>query len=158
MPRRFEWRYDDDSRLSGGNWFENYGDPVDEKLLTLTSVVMAVDDPVWCVGAHAGVLRELCETAGELLADLDAAFPEEAAAGDPMVSLDSPRGASLRRAHRSLTHAVALMVAALVECRRGRLEMALYNNPSLSGDVLFALAEAVNLQFWISHRIHVPDE
>lgn len=59
-----------------------------------------------------GALRELAQTAGELLADLDAAFPEEAAAGDPMVSLTAP-GASLLRAHRSLTHAVALMVDAV---------------------------------------------
>lgn len=157
MARRFEWRYEDDSRLNGGNWFENHGDPVEERCLTLTSVVQAVDDPVWCIRAHAGVLTELCETAGALLADLDAAFPEQAAAGEPVVSVDSPLGLSLVQAHRSLTHAVALMVDALVECRLGRLEMTLFNNPTLSGDVLFALAEAVNLQFWISHRIHLPD-
>ena len=58
MPRRFEWRYEDDSRLNGGNWFENHGDPATERCLTLTAVVMSVDDPVWCVTAHAGVLRD----------------------------------------------------------------------------------------------------
>ena len=158
MPRRFEWRYEDDSRLNGGNWFENHGDPATERCLTLTAVVMSVDDPVCCVTAHAGVLRELVETAGALLADLDDAFPEEAAAGAPMVSADSPLGSSLVRAHRALTHAIALMVDALVECRLGRLEMTLFNNPTLCGDVLFSLAEAVNTQFWITHRIHLPDD
>ena len=158
MARKFEWRYADESRLNGGNWFEDWGDPENERCITLTSVVMAVDDPVWCIKAHAGVVADLCETANELLADLDAAFPEEARDGAPVVTPDSPMGSTLLRAHRSLAHAAALLVDALVECRHGRLEMALYNNPTLSGDVLFALAEATNLQLWIMHRIRLPDD
>jgi hypothetical protein len=159
VARKFEWRYaNDDSRIDGGNWFENWGDPLEERCLTLTNVVMATKDPVWCIKVHGQVIADLCQTANALLADLDAAFPSEAQQGEAMVAIDSPLGNSLLRVHRSLTHAVALMVDALVECRKGRLEMTLYNNPALCGDVLFALAEATNLQFWITHRIRMPDD
>lgn len=158
MARRFEWVYAEPSRLGGGNWFEAWGDPLHERRVTLTTVVIASDDPIWCVRTHAQVLADMAADATELLDDLDRAFPDEAAAGEAVVTPDSPLGVSLLRAHRALSHAVALLVDALVECRRGRLDVALHGDPDCSGDVVFSLAEAVNLQLWIAHRIRIPDE
>jgi hypothetical protein len=153
MPR-IEWRYVDESRIGLGSWFHEYGDPMRESRLTLTQVVQMSDDPVWCVREHAKVMADITEHLLGLLNDIEASYPQSAVIeGEISVDRDSPMAATLLQGHHALQYVVVLLVDALVECRRGRLEMALFNDRDLAATVLFALAEAQNAQLWALQMI-----
>jgi hypothetical protein len=125
-----------------------------ESRLTLTQVVQMSDDPVWCVREHAKVMSDITEHLLGLLNDIEAAYPQAAVIqGEISVDRDSPMAATLLQGHQALQYVVVLLVDALVECRRGRLEMALFNDRELAATVLFALAEAQNAQLWALQMI-----
>ena len=148
MPR-IEWRYVDDSRIGLGSWFHEYGDPKLESQLTLTQVVQLSDDPVWCVREHVKVTRDITEHVLELLNTIEASYPQSAAIeGKVRVDRASPMAATLVQGHLALQNVVLLLIDALVECRKGRLEMALYNDRDLAATMLLTLAEAMNAQKW----------
>jgi hypothetical protein len=156
---RIEWRYLNESRIAPGSWFLEYGDPEHEAQLSLTQVVLASDDPVWCIREHANVMRETTTAVLELLDEITGAFPpSDAIRGEVQVARDSPMAASLIQGHQALQHVIVLLVDALVECRKGRLEMALYNQKDLAADVLHSLAEAMNAQMWVAQSLGPYDE
>lgn len=153
MPR-IEWRYVDQSRIGLGSWFHEFGDPQRESRLTLTQVVQMSDDPVWCVREHVKVMRDITEHVLSVLNDIEAAYPQAAVIeGDVRVDRSSPMAGTLMQGHLALQNVVLLLVDALVECRKGRLEMALFNDRELSATVLMALAEAMNAQLWALQMI-----
>jgi hypothetical protein len=146
---RIEWRYVDESRIGLGSWFHEFGDPVHESRLTLTQVVRLSDDPVWCVREHVKVIGDITEHVLGLLRDIEASYPQAAVIeGEVRVDRDSPMARTLVQGQMALQNVVLLLVDALVECRKGRLEMALFNDRELSAISLLALAEAMNAQLW----------
>jgi hypothetical protein len=148
MPR-IEWRYVDDSRIGLGSWFHEYGDPVLESRLTLTQVVHLSDDPVWCVREHVKVTKDITEHVLGLLNTIEESYPQSAAIeGTIRVDRDSPMAATLLQGHLALQNVVLLLIDALVECRHGRLEMALFNERDLAATMLLTMAEAMNAQLW----------
>jgi hypothetical protein len=146
---RIEWRYVDESRIGLGSWFHEYGDPVLESRLTLTQVVQLSDDPVWCVREHVKVTRDITEHVLGLLGTIEASYPQSAVIeGTIQVDRSSPMAATLVQGHLALQNVVLLLIDAVVECRKGRLEMALFNDKDLAATMLFALSEAMNAQLW----------
>jgi hypothetical protein len=146
---RIEWRYVDGSRIGLGSWFHEYGDPVHESRLTLSQVVRLSDDPVWCVREHGKVMADITGHVLGLLKDIEASYPQAAVIeGQIRVDRESPMAQTLVQGHLALQNVVLLLVDALVECRKGRLEMALFNDRELSADILLTLAEAMNAQLW----------
>jgi hypothetical protein len=146
---RIEWRYVDESRIGLGSWFHEFGDPIHESRLTLAQVVRLSDDPVWCVREHVQVMADITEHVLGLLNDIEAAYPQAAVIeGTIRVDRDSPMAATLLQGHLALQNVIVLLVDALVECRKGRLEMALFNDRTLSATMLLTLAEAMNAQMW----------
>jgi hypothetical protein len=146
---RIEWRYVDDSRIGLGSWFHEYGDPVLESRLTLTQVVQLSDDPVWCVREHVKVTRDITEHVLGLLNTIESSYPQSAVIeGTIRVDRSSPMAATLVQGHLALQNVVLLLIDALVECRTGRLEMALFNERDLAASMVLALAEAMNAQLW----------
>lgn len=154
---RIEWRYVDETRIGLGSWFHEYGDPVHETRLTLTQVVQLSDDPVWCVREHVKVIGEITEHVLGLLRDIEGFHPQSAVIqGDVRVERDSPMAVTLLQGYQALQNVVVLLVDALVECRRGRLEMALFNDRDLAATTLLALAEAKNAQMWTLEMLREP--
>jgi len=153
--RRIEWRFTEESLLSIGHWYEAFGDPSNEALLTLTQVIRLTDNPVWCLTEHARVLRQIVTAANDLLGSLDEAMPTNPD-GSGTVAPDTPMGLSIRRAYQAVQHATMLLVDGLVECRKGRMETALRTDPRLCAEVVYALADAVNTQAWLMSRLRYP--
>ena len=152
---RIEWRYVDGSRIGLGSWFHEYGDPIHESRLTLSQVVLLSDDPVWCVREHVKVMSDITEHVLGVLRDIEQSYPQAAVIeGSIRVDRDSPMAGTLVQGHLALQNVVVLLVDALVECRKGRLEMALFNDRELSATVLLALAEAMNAQLWALQMLH----
>lgn len=157
MPRRIEWRFTEDTILSIGHWYEAYGDPAGESLLTLTQVIRLTDNPVWCLTEHTKVLRQVIQAANDLLTSLDEAIPGSAEEGNA-IDVTSPMGNSVLRAHQAVHHVSMLLVDALVECRRGRMDAAFRADPSLCTEVIYGLSDAVNTQAWLASRVRYPVE
>lgn len=147
MPRRIEWRFTEDTRLSIGHWYEAFGDPANESLLTLTQVIRITDNPVWCLTEHAGVVRQVVTAADELIRNLDEAMPDSAESGG--IDVATPMGQSVLNAHNAVRHVTMLLIDALVECRLGRMDSALRNDAALAADTLYVLADALNTQAWL---------
>ena len=155
MPRRIEWRFTEDSKLSIGHWYEAYGDPINESLLTLTQVIRMTDNPVWCLTEHTKVLRQVAGAANDLLSSLDEAMPT-GPDGSGAVDVTSPMGNSILRAHQALQHVTMLLVDALVECRKGRMDAAFRVDPALCTEVIYGLSDAINTQAWLASRVRYP--
>ncbi len=152
MAQRIEWRFSEPSVLSIGHWYLEWGDPNEETLLTLTQVIRASDNPIWCLREHAAVLTRIIDGAEDLIADLAAL--DIGAEGPVRLLQSSPMVASVLRAHNSVQHALALLVDALVECRKGPVQMAMQTNQTLASDLAFALADAVNCCYRLER--HLP--
>jgi len=155
VPRRIEWRFTDDSMLSIGHWYESYGDPANEALLTLTQVIRMTDNPVWCLSEHTKVLRQVVSAANDLLTNLDEAMPSSDDESNA-IDVTTPMGNSILRAHQAVQHVSMLLVDALVECRKGRMDAALRADPALGTEVIYGLSDAVNIQAWLASRVRYP--
>jgi len=143
MAQRIEWRFSEGSVLSIGHWYLDWGDPQNETLLTLTQVIHASDNPVWCLREHANVMMRIVDGAEELLVDLAGLGTAED--GSPVrLAQSSPIVGSVLRAHHSIQHALALLVDALVECRKGTVERALRGDSVLGMSLTFSMSDAVN--------------
>lgn len=152
MAQRIEWRFSEPSVLSIGHWYLEWGNPNEEALLTLTQVIQASDNPIWCLREHAAVLARIIDGAEDLLADLASV---DGGSDAPMrLVQSSPMVASVIRAHNSIQHALALLVDALVECRKGPVQMAMQTNQTLASDLAFALSDAVNCCYRLER--HLP--
>ena len=155
--QRMEWHFNEGSVLSIGHWYLDWGDPEHETLLTLTQVIYASDNPIWCLKEHAIVLRRIISAAEDLLADLAGLGHGED--GMPARLLrDSPMVTSVLRAHHAVHHAMALLVDALVECRKGPVENAMLADATLSSSLAFVLSEAVNCTYRLEMRLPRYDE
>ena len=157
MPRRIEWRFTEDSKLSIGHWYEAYGDPVNEALLTLTQVIRMTDNPVWSLTEHARVTRQVVTAANDLLSSLDEAMPA-GPDGSATIDATTPIGNSILRAHQAVQHVAMLLVDALVECRKGRMDAALRVDPAFCTEVIYALSDAINTQAWLASRVRYPSD
>ncbi|MGH9226125.1 MAG: hypothetical protein ACRD2W_20600 [Acidimicrobiales bacterium] len=155
MPRKIEWRFTEDTMLSVGHWYEAYGDPANEALLTLTQVIRMTDNPVWCLHEHTKVLRKVVGAANDLLTSLDEAMPTDPG-DDNSIDVTTPIGTSILRAHQALQHVAMLLVDALVECRKGRMDAAFRVDPGLCTEVIYGLSDAINTQAWLAHRVRYP--
>ena len=155
MPRRIEWRFTEESMLSIGHWYEAFGDPANEALLTLTQVVRLTDNPVWSLTEHARVLRQVLTAANALLSSLDEAIPA-GPEGTDAIDATTPIGTSILRAHQAVQHMSMLLIDALVECRKGRMDMAFRTDPGLCTEVIYVLADALNIQAWLASRVRYP--
>ncbi|MGQ0616578.1 MAG: hypothetical protein ACT4PW_06235 [Acidimicrobiia bacterium] len=153
MARRIEWRFTEGSVLSVGHWYLDWGDPEGETLLTLTQVIHASDNPVWCLREHAQVLGRIVAGAEDLVADLAGLGHDEHGAPIRMGE-SSPMVPSVLRAHRSIHHALALLVDALVECRKGPVENALRADADLASSLAFSMSDAVNCCYRL--ELHFP--
>ncbi len=151
MPRRIEWRFTEESRLSIGHWYEAFGDPANEALLTLTQVIHITDNPVWCLSEHTNVVRQVIAAADELIRNLDEAMPDSAESGG--IGVGTPMGQSVLNAHNAVRHVTMLLIDALVECRKGRMDSALRQDPRLAADTMYALADALNTQAWLASSL-----
>lgn len=157
MPHRIEWRFTEDTRLSIGHWYEAFGDPANEALLTLTQVIRITDNPVWCLSEHGRVVRQVVTAAEELIRNLDEAMPESADSG--WINVATPMGQSVLNAHNAVRHVTMLLVDALVECRKGRMDAALHQDAALAADTLCVLADALNTQTWLGSSLrYEPDD
>ena len=143
--------------LSVGHWYEAFGDPANEALLTLTQVIRMTDNPVWCLTEHARVTRQVVAAANDLLTSLDESLP---AGPDGTVQIDAmtPIGTSVLRAHQAVQHVSMLLVDALVECRKGRMDTALRADPGFCTEVVYALADALNTQAWLASRVRYSSD
>lgn len=155
MPQRIEWRFSEGSVLSIGHWYLNWGDPTGEMLLTLTQVIHESDNPIWCLREHADVMNRIVDGAEELLVDLTGLGtvndqPVRLSAASPMVG-------SVFRAHRSMHHALALMTDALVECRKGPVEMAMQTDRALASEILFAMSDTLNSCYRLESHLPLID-
>lgn len=139
---RIEWRFTEGSALSVGHWYYEWGDVENESLLTLAEVMRVSDNPVWCLREHVRVLSQINDATLVLVGDITEALPLQESGG--RVSHDSPLARSLAGAHQALHHAVALLIDALVECRKGRLEAGLRDDAELASATAFAIADALN--------------
>ena len=141
--------------LSVGHWYEAYGDPANESLLTLTQVIRLTDNPVWSLTEHAKIVRQVVAAANDLLTSLDDAVPA-GPDGSNAIDVTSPMGTSVLRAHQAVQHVTMLLVDALVECRKGRMDMAFSVDPGLCRDVIYGLSDAINTQAWLASRVRYP--
>ena len=148
-----EWRFEEGSVLSIGHWYLNWGDPLDEHILTLTQVIQVTGNAVWCFREHAKVLDRIIEGVEPLLADLaslgvdEDGFPNRLAQHSAIV-------VSVVRAYNAVHHALSLLVDALVEYRHGSFRTQLAADGSLAADLTFAMGEAVNCGYLLEQ--HLP--
>jgi len=155
MAQRIEWRFSEGSVLSIGHWYLDWGDPQKETLLTLTQVIHASDNPIWCLREHANVLGRIVNGAEELLADLGGLGTAD---GLPVrLARSSPIVGSVLRAHHSTQHALALLVDALVECRKGPVERALRSDGELGMSLTFSMSDAVNCCYRLEGHLPALD-
>ncbi len=153
--RRISWHFTEESVFSPGFWYVDWGDPVHEGVITLTQAVNMADTPMWCIHEHALVLRRIITAAEGLLDDLDQALSHDFDEPRP-VAADSPLFGTVLAAHRSLHHAYVLLVDALVECRKGRLERDLRAQREEAAELCLVMADAYNTTLHLRRRL--PDE
>lgn len=152
---RISWHFVEDSVFSPGFWYVDWGDPANEALITLTQAVRMSDTPMWCIHEHALVMRRIIKGAEGLLADLDDALGDDTDEPRP-VSPESPLAETVVAASQSLHHAYVLLVDALVECRKGRLERDLRAQRDEAADLALVMADAFNALLHLRRRL--PDD
>ena len=111
---RISWHFTEDTVFSPGFWYRDWGDPVNEAIITLTQAVSMADTPMWCIHEHGLVLRRIVAASERLLDDLDQALSHDFDEPRP-VAADSPLAATVLAADQSLHHAYILLVDALVD-------------------------------------------
>jgi len=142
VAQRIEWRFPEQSLLAIGNWYLDWGDPERERLVTLSDLIKLSDNPAWCIREHADILGRVVAAVDDLLADLLGLSTSQ---GEVLRLVEgSPMAFTAVRAYQALQHAIALLVDALVECRKGALEELMRRDPMLSSTVAFALSDAMN--------------
>ena len=148
LAQRIEWRFVEDSLIGVGHWYLNWGNPIDEQLVTLTQVIQVADNPVWCLREHCAILLRIIGAAEGLLEDMRGLYDPD---GAPVkLASGSPMEHTVLRAHHAVQHALALLVDAMVECRKGPIERALRQDPGLASELAFATADAVNCVYRLS--------
>lgn len=155
MGRRISWHFTEESVFSPGFWYVDWGDPANEGIITLTQAVQMADTPMWCIHEHGLVLRRIIAAAESLLDDLDQALSHDFDEPRP-VAPDSPLFGTVLAAYRSLHHAYVLLVDALVECRKGRLERDLRAQREEAAELCLVMADAYNCTLHLRRRL--PDE
>lgn len=153
--RRISWHFTEESVFSPGFWYVDWGDPVHEGIITLTQAVSMSDTPMWCIHEHALVLRRIIDGAERLLDDLDQALSHDFDEPRP-VTADSPLAGTVLSAYRALHHAYILLVDALVECRKGRLERDLRAQREEAAELCLVMADAYNTTLHLRRRL--PDD
>lgn len=153
MAQRMEWRFTEASVLSIGYWYANWGDPINEHLLTLTEVIQSTGDAAWCFREHAKVLDRIVEGAQPLLEDLAGLGYED---GRPVrLAPHSPIVVSVVRAHMSIHHALSLLADALVEFRHGSVANTLAADGQLAAELSFCMGDAVNCGYLLEQHLPV---
>ncbi len=152
---RISWHFTEGSVFSPGFWYRDWGDPAHEAVITLAQAVSLADTPMWCIHEHGLVLRRIIDAAEALLDDLDQALGPDWDEPRP-VQPDSPLFATVLNAHRALHHAHIVLVDALVECRKGRLERDLRAQRDEAADLCLVMADASNTILHLRRRL--PDE
>ncbi len=153
--RRISWHFTEETVFSPGFWYVDWGDPVNEGIVTLTQAVSMADTPMWCIHEHALVLGRIVKAADALLDDLDRALDDDVDVARP-VAADSPLAGTVLSAYQSLHHAYILLVDALVECRKGRLERDLRAQREEAAELCLVMADAYNAILQLRRRL--PDE
>lgn len=152
---RISWHFTEDSVFSPGFWYRDWGDPHNEAIITLAQAVSLADTPMWCIHEHGLVLRRIIDAAEALLEDLDQALGHDFDEPRP-VQPDSPLFGTVLGAYRSLHHCYVVLVDALVESRRGRLERDLRNQREEAADLCMVMADAYNTTLHLRRRL--PDD
>ena len=155
MSRRISWHFTEESVFSPGFWYVDWGDPVNEGIVTLTQAVSMSDTPMWCIHEHGLVLRRIIAAAESLLDDLDQALSHDFDEPRP-VAADSPLAGTVLSAYQSLHHTYILLVDALVECRKGRLERDLRAQREEAAELCLVMADAYNTILHLRRRL--PDD
>jgi hypothetical protein len=153
--RRISWHFTEESVFSPGFWYVDWGDPVNEGIVTLTQAVSMADTPMWCIHEHGLVLRRIIKASESLLDDLDQALSHDFDEPRP-VAADSPLAGTVLSAYQSLHHTYILLVDALVECRKGRLERDLRNQRDEAAELCLVMADAYNTILHLRRRL--PDD
>lgn len=148
LAHRIEWRFVEDSLIGVGHWYLHWGDPVDEQCVTLSQVIHLIDNAVWCLREHCAILGRIVAAAEDVLGDLGGLRGVD---GEPaQLGPGSPMEHTVQSAMRAVQHALALLVDAMVEHRKGPVERALLEDPRLAAELAFATAEAINCAFRLS--------
>lgn len=150
-----EWRFIDESLVGVGHWYLDWGDPINERLVTLTHVIQIADNPVWCLREHTSILTAIVEGVEDLLDDMGGMYHQD---GSPVrLGPGTPMEFTVLRAHQAVEHALALLVDALVECRKGPVQVALTADPDLSAKLAFTMSDALNCCYRLAMHLQQPD-
>ena len=151
MAQRIEWRFTDGSVLGSGHWFVDWGDPISERRITLTELIHVSDNPVWCLREHTNIMKQIVDAADDVIADIVGVVDDY---GQPaMLVASSPMELAARRTASALQHSLALLVDALVECRKGPMRDALDRDFAFASDVAFVMSDALNCTWRIAQQL-----
>lgn len=151
-----EWRFIDESVIGVGHWYLNWGDPVNERLVSLTDVIQIADNPVWCLREHTTILTRIVEGVEDLLDDMGGMYEP---GGTPVrLGAGTPMEFTVLRAHHAVQHALALLVDAMVECRKGPIRQALTADPLLASVLAFTMSDALNCCYRLAMHLPLRDQ
>ena len=145
------WRFTDESVIGAGHWYLNWGDPFSERFVTLTDVIQIADNPVWCRREHAMIVTKIVSGVGNLLDDMRGMYHRDGT--QVRIGAGTPMEFTVLRAHQAVQHALALLVDALVECRRGPVERALTADQQPASLIAFTMSDALNCCYQLAMRL-----
>lgn len=151
-----EWRFTYDSVIGVGHWYLNWGDPLSEQLVTLADVIQIADNPVWCLREHTAILNRIVTAVEDLLEDMSGMTNSDGSPARLVPS--SPMVFTVARAQGAVQHALALLVDAIVECRKGPIEQAVSSDQALAASLAFTMAEALNCIFRLGTHLPAQSE